>query len=365
MTRLPAAVKGIGVRARGIPPPGEALTPERRAAYTGAATEGQAGMHIAMSAGGMSPEEFSPEREHWLDLGRRLERRFPEIQLSRIEAADPLPQTEANGDTLRAGRGGGPWARLRFEQIDLPRAALAAGADLLFIPYPNSPLRSGVPVIAAGRDVRAADGAGAVERVRRSLGRAGLRGAAAVVVFADQPPPVARGIHFVTLPPGVGPAFRPVPAPDDMEVRSRLGVPDACVLCLAPPTDRLEFLLAAWTWVDGSVGDSIPLVVAALPSEAREPLRLHARTMDVAGSVRMIEEVTLTDLPALFRGAQAYLDAGGPSVQALRWALACGVPVAAMESAPSAAALEDSAYLAAPDDSRALGAACLTLLVEP
>ncbi|MGH2606168.1 MAG: glycosyltransferase, partial [Anaerolineales bacterium] len=222
-----------------------------------------------------------------------------------------------------------------------------------------------VPVVAAGWDPSPTDGVVAMERVRWSLGQAGLRGAAAVIAFADQPLPAAKGIHFVTLPPSVGPAFRPVPSPDDQAVRSRLGLPETYVLCLAPPEDRLDLLLAAWTWVDGSVGESVPLVVAGLPSSASELLLSRAKEMDVAGSARILGESELSNLAPLFRGAQAYLDAGGSSAQVLRWAMACGLPVAAMESVQSTAVLGDAAYLAAAEDSRALGAACLTLLVEP
>lgn len=323
-------------------------------------------MHIAMSVWRSSPENLCPEREHLLDLGVRLLERHSEVQLTWIDTADRASEMKGRAaDTLRVGRGDSPWARLRFEQIDLPRAAQAAGADLLFIPYPGAPLRSGVPVVAAGWEAGPADGASAVERVRWSLGKAGLRGAAAAIVFADQPRPAPGGIRFATLPPSVSPAFRSVPSPDDLATRSRLGLPDAYVLSLAPPADRLELLLAAWTWVDGSVGDSIPLAIAGLASPLSEGLQSRARELDVAGSVRVLEEIEVSDLPAVFRGAQAYLDADGSSAQALRWAIACGLPVAAMESPTSAPALGEAAYLSPAEDSRALGAACLTLLVEP
>lgn len=322
-------------------------------------------MHIAMSVWRMTREGFSPEREHLLDIGLRLRNRFAETQLTQIDTTDGPTETEGNPDMLRVGRGHSPWARLRFEQIDLPRAAHAAGADLLFIPYPSAPLSSDVPVVAGGWEPGPTDGGGALERVRWSLGRAGVRGAEAAIVFADQPPPAAGGIHFVTLPPSVGSAFRPVPSPEDQAVRSRLGLPEAYVLCLAPSKGRLDFLLAAWTWVDGSVGDSVPLVVAGVPSPVAGFLQSRAKEMDVAGSARILEEPELSDLAPLFRGAQAYLDVGGSSAQGLRWAMACGLPVAAMESVRSAAVLGDAAYLAASEDSRALGAACLSLLVEP
>lgn len=321
-------------------------------------------MRIALCAA-RAPTNSSLEREHWLDLIHRLAGRHPEIQLTRIQTPAGLSKGEGGGETVRTGREDGAWARLLFEQFDLPRAALEAGADLLFIPHASSPLRSSIPVIAAGRGAVEADGSGVVERIRRSLGQAGLRGAAAALVFGDEPAPMGRGIPYRSVPPSVSPGFRPGPAPDDLVIRSRLGLPETYVLCLAPPEDGLDFLLAAWTWVDGSVGDSIPLVAAGVPSSGRDSLRSRARDLDVAASVHEVGDLQLSDLPSLIRGAQAYLDAGGSWPQALRWALACGVPAAAVETETSAAVLGDSAYLVTAEDSRALGAACLTLLVEP
>ena len=49
---------------------------------------------------------------------------------------------------------------------------------------------------------------------------------------------------------------------------------------------------------------------------------------------------------------------------AVSWALACGKPVVAAESALTDALVGPAAYLAPLDDARALGAALITVLVE-
>lgn len=59
------------------------------------------------------------------------------------------------------------------------------------------------------------------------------------------------------------------------------------------------------------------------------------------------------------------LAAHGPTGdQGLRWALTCGVPVAAFAVSVSEAILGEAAYLTPERDTRRLGAACLSLLVD-
>lgn len=283
----------------------------------------------------------------WRDLLDWAAIEFPEIEVIEM---DPGPPPK------------GPWGRLRLEQLDLPREAERSGAELLFVPSASAPVRSRVSVLAAGWPA-AAPSAGVIERVRWSAGQAGMRTARAWLVFADEVP-AKRGERSV--PPRVATSFRGVPSGEDASIRSRLGLPEGYVLSLAPPSERTEFGLAAWTWVDGSVGESIPWVIAGIPSGEGESLRAGAQQLDVAGSVRLFPLPSPQDLPAVYRGAQAYLHLGGrETMQSLRWALATGIPVASVDSERAAAVLGEGAYLVPDEDSRALGAACLTLLVEP
>ncbi len=50
--------------------------------------------------------------------------------------------------------------------------------------------------------------------------------------------------------------------------------------------------------------------------------------------------------------------------QFLRWAVACGLPVAAAVTPEAESILGEAAYVTPSGDARALGAACLSLLVE-
>jgi glycosyltransferase involved in cell wall biosynthesis len=67
----------------------------------------------------------------------------------------------------------------------------------------------------------------------------------------------------------------------------------------------------------------------------------------------------------VYRGASALLHGGGRrNAAGLRWALASGVPVAAPSTPITEAVLGPAGFLAPPGDTRGLGSACLTLLVE-
>jgi glycosyltransferase involved in cell wall biosynthesis len=71
------------------------------------------------------------------------------------------------------------------------------------------------------------------------------------------------------------------------------------------------------------------------------------------------------DVAGIYRRARVLLQAGDVSTpQIFRWALATGIPLAAESSAVAAAVAGTAAYLVPPSDTRALGAAVLTLLVE-
>jgi glycosyltransferase involved in cell wall biosynthesis len=83
-------------------------------------------------------------------------------------------------------------------------------------------------------------------------------------------------------------------------------------------------------------------------------------------SVQLLNSLDWYQLPALYRGAQAFLHTGSSQTgQEFRWALAAGVPIASVEGSHAASIAGEAAYLAPRGDTRALGAACLTLLVEP
>jgi glycosyltransferase involved in cell wall biosynthesis len=108
------------------------------------------------------------------------------------------------------------------------------------------------------------------------------------------------------------------------------------------------------------------LVVLTPVRGAGSRIRARAGSLGLESSVRVVERVVPDDLPAVYRGAEAFLLAGGKDGgDELCAALACGLPIVGTETPKAASLLGPSGYLVPPGDARRLGAACLTVLVEP
>ncbi len=113
------------------------------------------------------------------------------------------------------------------------------------------------------------------------------------------------------------------------------------------------------------MGDTVPLTFLGADATLTTEIHSIASVLDIEASVRTQSEVTYDDLPTLYERAAAYLgtdfEADG---QALRWALASGTPVVGLKTPDFESVLGGAAYLVPPGDSRSLGAACLTVLIQ-
>jgi hypothetical protein len=255
---------------------------------------------------------------------------------------------------------GGARSGAVFDQWHFPREARRFAAQLGLYLHPSAPLTGSMPTASVYDDGEGGTAFGRLaERWTRALSLTSLRGAAAVLRMQDLP---AEGLHlrWVAVPPVVSEDFHANPATDDRSIARDLQLPEAYVLAAGEPEESLPSLLAAWTWVEGSMGDSYTLLVASA----------HRRVAAVADRLGVAETVRAVDIPdqawpAVYRGASALLHGGGRrNAAGLRWALASGVPVAATSTPITEAVLGPAGFLAPPGDTRGLGSACLTLLVE-
>jgi len=245
------------------------------------------------------------------------------------------------------------WERVRYYQITLPRAAAEGGAQLLLTLGEQVPLRARIPIAAVPPIVSQSRTAGGPAVFWRAIGRAGLRGASAVLIAADLTRETDTGLLY---PPFVSSPFsRPGAAPAGTE-RLR-------VLCYDSDPRDIRKALAAWTWVDGSLGDTYPLQFLSWDPQLDELITATAAEFGVAESVA--PGPPSGNLSQVFREAAVFLSvrplAWG---QPFRWALASGTPVAAFESLAASSIVGDAGYLVPDGDTRALGAACLSLLVQ-
>jgi glycosyltransferase involved in cell wall biosynthesis len=260
----------------------------------------------------------------------------------------------------------GAWRTLRFEQFELPRIVRDAGADALLMLYRAAPLGSPVPVVLfeALGEIESRSGIG--WRLLQAVRAAGAQGASQYIIPRDLKSKILKWSALRHIEPWVHPNFRALSDPEDHRAATRHGLPNSYVIAHGISLPDVRTVLASWSWVDGSVGDSVPLAVIASEGLEGRVWEHEIESMRLGHSVRLLTEVSFEELPSLYRRAEAML-LGGRAVehQLLRWAMACGVPVTGFDVPAAADALGSAGYLVKPGDARALGAACLTVIVEP
>ncbi|MGA9531259.1 MAG: glycosyltransferase [Anaerolineales bacterium] len=321
-------------------------------------------MHLAVNCLQLADAPASPLALHTIELTQAL---LADERVERLSWISPTPldmELPPGVEAMEAPSGLDPLNRLRFDQRYLAQRADAAGADVLLALERHAPLRSPLPVVVGAAKPPAAPQAGVVERLRRAVGAAGASGATASFDWNDMPTGDDRsGDHRIQ--PWVGPALRPTDDAEDEQARDELGCSGDYVLAHGVDPVDIKPLLAAWTWVEASIGDAYSLVVAGLAPAARRAAERACADMGLPDSVKVLEALSWSQLPALYRGATAFLHMGFTADgQELRWALATGKPIAAVSTPISSAIVGDAGYLVGGGRARELGAACLTLLVE-
>jgi hypothetical protein len=248
-------------------------------------------------------------------------------------------------------------ASLAFEFHGAARLAASLGGDVLYGLEESAPWSSPIPVVATAgipRPARPSLGS----RLESALRRASLGGAAGVLL-ADDLPRRTDLRRLQRVPPLVSKAFH-ASGPGDSPSQG-----DDYVLAWVEGEVGLKRVLAAWSWVDASLGDSVRLMLLCPTANSAEAARREAEGLGIGESVVCVGFDEEPDVAGIYRRARVLVQAGDVSTpQVFRWALASGVPLAAESSAAAAAVAGTAAYLVPASDTRALGAAVLTLLVE-
>jgi glycosyltransferase involved in cell wall biosynthesis len=275
--------------------------------------------------------------------------------------------------------------KLQFEQVKFPEAAKRLRADLIHVPYWAPPLRSPAPIVVTVHDLipllLPEYRGGRQVQLYTALVAEATAGAALVLTDSQAsandivkhlkiPAERVRAIHLAAGPQYTAKGEWQVDDP----IRARYGIEqEGYVLYLGgfDPRKNVPGLLSAWTWASGSIGQGYPLIIAGqLPapdSPHYEDYPARARELEVADTVRFIGPVAEADKPALYRGATAFVypsryeGFGLPPLEAM----SCGVPVVAGTGGSLPEVVGSAGYLIPPDDTRAIGAALLTIVVEP
>ncbi len=223
------------------------------------------------------------------------------------------------------------------EQLKLPRVIRESGASLLFSPHFNAPLRSGVPFLVTVHDLilhRFPNRASALKQAAyRYLMKQAVRKARAVLTvstfvadelrdaYGDE---VASKLH-VTFE-GVNPHFSPRSQAERDAVLQKHGLSSKFFLYVgnAKQHKNVPLLLQAFS----RAAPDADLVLVSSGQEARD-LMLPSR-------VRLLQDISEEDLPALYSAAVAFVTPSlyeGFCLPAVE-ALACGCPVIAADRGP-------------------------------
>jgi glycosyltransferase involved in cell wall biosynthesis len=344
-------------------------------------------MRIAINGWFFAHDAHTGSGQYLRGLLEWLPRVAPEHEyLLVLPQAGPAPPTpEGGGYRLHPVHcGDSNLAKVRFEQWLFPRACRALHAHLAHVPYWAPPLVSPAPIVVTVHDLipllLPEYRGGFAVRLYTALVSAATPGAALVLTDSDAsagdlrqhlrlPSDKVRTIYLAA-----DPAY--TPKGDwrvDDPIREKYGLSEGYVLYMGGFDRRknVRALLSGWTWAGGAIGTNYPLVIGGrLPRPDGllfDDLPALARELKVDDTVKFIGPVDEADKPALYRGATVfaypsrYEGFGLPPLEAM----ACGVPVVTTTGGSLPEVMGTAGYLVPPDDTRAFGAAIITIVVEP
>lgn len=260
--------------------------------------------------------------------------------------SEPLP---ARVQTVLAT----PRERGDWEQSRLQALAVEHGAACVHTTARAASLLGKVPTLASPAEYAAGPaGRGRMAAAQASGGLARAR----LLWPSDLPAPAHSGVLNTLLPVAatVTQAALPANTPQEYLLYHGSGQPEA----LLP-------LLKAWTWAAGSIGELYPLLIAGLDAQQEAWLQSQLPIFDVQDYVQTVQP-SPAELHALIRGCTALIHPEPPAAwgSSLRQALANGKAVVALQEPLTEAMAGSAAYLVPVEDTRSLGAAIITVVVE-
>ena len=270
-----------------------------------------------------------------------------------------------------------PWVRVLWEQLVQPLALARLRPDLLHALAFVSPLLSGVPAVVTVYDLsfrlmpdkfppaqRLYLNAFTTHSARRARRVIAISESTRADVIARLGVPAAR---VDVAYPGVGSAFRPLPASDVERFRSEKGLPERFVLYLGTlePRKGLGTLIDALPALRAAHPD-LHLVLAGGQGWGYAELFERVRALGLEAVVHWPGYVPAAELPWWYNAAAAfaypstYEGFGIPVVEAL----ACGRPVVTTNVSSLPEAAGEAALLVPPGDVPALAAALAQALAR-
>jgi glycosyltransferase involved in cell wall biosynthesis len=268
--------------------------------------------------------------------------------------------------------------RFLWEQFRLPRLARSLQAQILHLMSPTPALFNNLPVLINPVDFQVSTGvpgkrAAFFERLRLSFAAGAMDRVTGVLYTSDLPGQIGQAPR-IEIQPFLHPAFQEAPENGHIPTAGILDgdFPDHYVLYHGPTTENdLTRLLDAWMWVEKGLNSEFHLLVVGLDRRSCASFQAIKARYPLSATLVPVENQPLPILAALYRGCSALFHPVPitPWGDPLRWALALGKPVVALETAVADALAGPAAYLVPTQAStqaleRALGAALITVLME-
>jgi glycosyltransferase involved in cell wall biosynthesis len=268
--------------------------------------------------------------------------------------------------------------RLRWQQVELPRRARAAQAQLLHVTGFDTPRFKPCPVVLTVHDLIGALFPGQFPLAARFywawwLPRS-VRWADAIIADSES---TRRDLHrlagisperVAVIPLGVDPRFRPPNTPEETaRVRQKYGLPEKFILYIGTlePRKGLDTLVAAFVQLASDVAHD--LVIVGKKGWYTEQLFNQVRVFRLEKRVHFTGYVADADLPALYAAASLfafpsrYEGFGLPPLEAM----ACGTPVVTSNAASLPEVVADAGLTVPPDDPAALAGAIWQVISSP
>lgn len=263
------------------------------------------------------------------------------------------------------------------EHVVVPRAARAAGVDLLHEPHYTLPLGWTGPAVVTIHDLlhlryprffapgvplyaRLVAGS-AVRRARLVIADSAFAKAEIVELLGTDP------ARIRVVPLGVPPGLARRPPEEVAAFRRERALPAGYALYVGvrKPHKNLPLLLEALARL--APAERPPLVLSGRPWEPREPLARRTAQLGLAGAVHFAGDLRdERELACLYSGAALYVQPalsegfGLPPLEAM----ACGTPVLSSTGGALPETVGDAALLLAPRDPGAWAAAIRALLAD-
>jgi glycosyltransferase involved in cell wall biosynthesis len=304
---------------------------------------------------------------------------YPQLG-GQLEAKQVPSGVRIHAVPLRPGNLG----KVRFEQLDFPRACRELGATLAHVPYWAAPLRSPVPLVVTVHDLTTLlfpeYNRRAAVRLYNALVSAGARGANHVITdsFASKLDILShlriREERVTAIYLGVNPQYTPTEGDLlEMAVLRKYDLPDFYILYLGGYERHKNVLnlLHAYTYVAQALGEEYPLILAGKKPDKVTPVFPdyddYIRRSKLEKFVRWIGFVDEEDKPILYRNAETFIfpsryeGFGLPPLEAM----ACGTPVVASDGGSLLEVIGPAGFTLDPDDVRSMAGSIIATVMQP